>query len=140
MELTARQFAEMVNHLKGPSRFGGTAEQRRAPRVERQARITIVPIADRQPRTPVTVDVKNVSSRGLGFVHKGRLKTGSQFLVNLGPQGGEPVEMLCTVVHCDAAGKGFYAVGAEFTCLASPATAGAVDPAASDRIRNSMLE
>src|SRR4051812_20475284 len=98
MELTPRQFAEMVNHLKGPSRFGGTADQRRAPRVERQARITIVPIVEDQPRTPVGVDVKNVSSRGLGFVHNRKLKAGSQFLVNLGPEGGEPVEMLCTVV------------------------------------------
>jgi hypothetical protein len=140
MELTARQFAEMVNHLKGPSRFGGSSDQRRAPRVERQAQIAIVPIVEGQPRTPVSVDVKNVSSRGLGFVYDRKLKAGSQFLVNLGPQGGEAVEMLCTVVHCDAAGKGVYAVGAEFTCLAPTAAAGAADPAASERIRNSMLE
>lgn len=139
MELTARQFAEMVNHLKGPSRFGGTADQRRAPRVERQSRIAIVPIADGAPRTPVSVDVKNVSSRGLGFVHNRRLKAGSQFLINLGPRGGEAVEMLCTVVHCDAAGKGVYAIGAEFTCLAPTAGTGASDPTASERIRNSML-
>jgi hypothetical protein len=137
MELTARQFAEMVNHLKGPSRFGGTSDQRRAPRVERHARIAIVPVADGQPRTPVSVDVKNVSSRGMGFVHNRKLKAGSQFLVKLPRQGGEPVEMLCTVVHCDPAGKGAYAVGAEFTCL-SP-SAGAADQATSDRIRDSML-
>ena len=138
MELTARQFADMVNHLKGPSRFGG--DQRRAPRMERQARIAIVPVADGQPRTPVSVDVKNVSSRGLGFVHNRKLKPGSQFLVNLSPQGSEPVEMLCTVVHCDAAGAGVYAVGAEFTCLAPKTTTTAADdPAASERIRNSML-
>ena len=137
MELTARQFADMVNHLKGPSRFGG--EQRRAPRVERQSRIAIVPVADGQPRTPVDVDVKNMSSRGLGFVHTRKLKPGSQFLVNLSPQGSAPVEMLCTVVHCDPAGKGVYAIGAEFTCLAPTAGATANDPATSERIKNSML-
>jgi hypothetical protein len=138
MELTARQFADMVNHLKGPSRFGG--EQRRAPRVERQARIAIVPVVEGQPRTPVDVDVKNISSRGLGFVHTRKLKPGSQFLVNLSPQGAEPVEMLCTVVHCDPAGKGVYAIGAEFTCLAPTARAAANDPGASERIRDTMLE
>jgi hypothetical protein len=140
MELTARQFAEMVNHLKGPSRFGGTSDQRRAPRTERQARIAIVPIADGQPRTPVNVDVKNVSSRGLGFVHDRKLKAGSQFLVNLAPQGSDAVEMLCTVVHCDAARKGVYAVGAEFTCLAPTAAAGAGDAASSEPIQETMLE
>ena len=140
MELTARQFADMVNQLKGPSRFGG--DQRRAPRVERQARIEIVPVVEGRPRVPVGVDVKNISSRGLGFVHHRKLKPGSQFLVNLSPQGSEPVEMLCTVVHCDPAGGGVFAVGAEFTCLAPTASAGAAvnDPTASDRIRDSMLE
>jgi len=138
MELTARQFADMVNQLKGPSRFGG--DQRRAPRVERQARIEIVPVVEGRPRVPVGVDVKNISSRGLGFVHHRKLKPGSQFLVNLSPQGSEPVEMLCTVVHCDPAGGGVFAVGAEFTCLAPIASAAVNDPTASDRIRDSMLE
>jgi hypothetical protein len=137
MELTAQQFAEMVNHLKGPSRFGGPQDQRRAPRVERQARLTITPVDGVQPPTPVDVEIKNISSRGLGFVHTRKLKLHSQFLVKLPRQGGDPVEILCTVVHCNPAGQKCYAVGAEFTCL-SP-TPGQTDPATSDRIRSSIL-
>ena len=125
MELTPRQFAEMVAHLKGPSRYGGSQEQRRAPRVDRQARLTITPVAGARPRTPIAVEVKNLSARGLGFVHGRQLPPGSQFLVHLPQQGGEPAEVLCTVAHCTAAGDGVFSVGAEFTRLATAAPAAA---------------
>jgi hypothetical protein len=120
MELSARQFAEIVNHLKGPQRFGGRGpDQRRAPRVERQTRITIFPIDPAESRQGVPVQVKNLSSRGLGFVRDQRMHSGDQFIVRLPREdtAASPVEMLCTVVHCENISKGIFSIGAEFTCV-----------------------
>jgi hypothetical protein len=138
MLLSARQFAEIVEHLGGPPLSQGRAEQRRAVRVDRRAQITIIPVNENGPQTPVTVEMKNISSRGVGLVvRERRMKTGSQFLVRLAREGGQPVEFLCTVVHCRAADDGTFSVGAEFTCLAP--TAGPANPTEAARIRASML-
>jgi len=114
MELTPRQFAELVHQLKGSSRFGGHGDQRRAARVEQQSRVTIAPLVDGRPRPDEPVLVKNVSSRGLGFVWSRKVKAGSQFLVRLPRQGGDTEDLLCTVVRCETVKKGTYLLGAEF--------------------------
>jgi hypothetical protein len=134
MELTPRQFAELVQQLKGSSRFGGPGDQRRAPRVEQQSRVTIAPIADGRPQADELVLVKNVSSRGLGFVRARKLKTGSQFIVRLpGQSGGAGGELLCTVARCETVQKGLYSIGAEFVSVA------AIGAASADRIADSKV-
>ena len=115
MELSARQFAQLVNHLKGPTRFGGPADQRRAARVEQQSRLTIVPLVDGHARPEEVVRVKNLSAGGLGFVRDRAMRRGSKFLVTLSRSGQAPVELPCTVARCEKVEKGFYFVGAEFT-------------------------
>jgi PilZ domain len=120
MELSARQFAEIVNHLKGPQRFGGRApDQRRAPRVARQTRITIFPVGPAESRNGVGVQVKNLSSRGLGFVRDQKMRPGDQFVVRLPREdaAASSVEMLCTVIHCESVAKNTFSIGAEFTCV-----------------------
>jgi hypothetical protein len=114
MELTPRQFAELVHQLKGSSRFGGPGEQRRAARVEQQSRIAIAPLVDGRPQGDELVLVKNVSARGLGFVRGQKMKAGSEFLLRLPRQGGQAEDLRCAVVRCETVQKGVYLVGAEF--------------------------
>jgi hypothetical protein len=123
MELTPRQFAELVQQLKGSSRFGGPGDQRRADRVEQQSRITIAPLIDGQPQPDELVLVKNVSSRGLGFVRARKIKPGAQFLVRLPRKGGGTEDLLCTVVRCETVTKGTYLLGAEFAVADAAAPA-----------------
>ena len=140
MELSAEQFAEIVNHLNGTPPAEGTVEQRRAARVERETPITIAPVVDGSARTGAVVMVKNLSSRGLAFVRDAQMKSGSQFVVRLARESGPPVELLCTVVHVKEVGTGLWSHGAEFTCLAGAAVgpvAGEADERA--RIQRSML-
>ena len=122
MELSPHQFAELVHHLKGSARFGGPADPRRAARVERQSRIEIVPIEDGRARPAVPVLVKNVSSRGLGFVRDRRMEPRSEFILSLARAGEAAMEFTCTVVRCEAVGEGAYSIGAEFAdAAATPA-------------------
>jgi hypothetical protein len=129
MELTPRQFAELVHQLKGSSRFGGPGDQRRAARVEQQSRVTITPVVDGRPQPDEPVLVKNVSARGLGFVRGQKMKPGSEFLLRLPRQGGQPEELRCTVVRCETVQKGVHSIGAEF--ITSAATS--ADPATPPR-------
>ena len=142
MELSAEQFAEIVEHLNGTPPSAGTIEQRRAARVDRETTLTIVPVAGGSAGVEAVVMVKNLSSRGLGFLRDQRMKSGSQFVVRLARESGPPVELLCTVVHVKQAGAGMWSHGAEFTCLAGAAevapVAGEADETA--RIRRSMLD
>jgi len=81
--------------------------------------------------------VKNISSRGLAFVRDEPMKDSAQFLVYFSRQMKDPVQILCTVVHCESISDDMYAVGAEFTCL--PTGSQLADPAEQARIRQSIL-
>jgi len=117
MELTPGQFAQLVHQLKGSSRFGGPGDQRRAARVEQQSRVTIAPLAGGRPQPEESVLVKNVSSRGLGFVRDQKMKPGTRFLVRLPRQDGGVEDLPCAVVRCETVKKGTYLLGAEFVAV-----------------------
>jgi hypothetical protein len=134
MEITPRQFAQLVHQLKGSSRFGGAGDQRRAARVEQQSRITIVPLADGRPQADELVLVKNVSARGLGFVRAQKMKAGSEFLLRLPRQGGQAEELRCTVVRCEAVQKGVYLIGAEFVSAAAAASTGVAERVSDSKV------
>src|SRR5215212_9567007 len=126
MELTAEQFAEIVGHLSGLAGPDSTRDKRRATRIERRTRVTISPVAGgagtatASVETPMVVMVKNISYRGMALVADREMKPGSQFMLRLAREDankGAPVDLLCTVVHCDEVSDGVFSTGAEFTCI-----------------------
>jgi hypothetical protein len=137
MELSAEEFARIVNLLGGMPPSDGAVGHRRATRVGRQVQLPIVPIVDGRARTAVTGRVKNLSSRGIGFIRDRRMKAGSQFLIRLPREELGPVELLCTVVHGAQQSVEIWSIGAEFTCVAPMSRAD--DAPEADRIRQSML-
>lgn len=146
MNLSTRQFAMLVKRLEaGPSdpAFLGD-NKRRAGRVELKSRATIVPYADGVAGEGVGVEVRNVSPRGIRFLHSKSLARGSQFVLELPQDTGDPVNILCTVVHCQPTEEGPFAVGAEFTCALAdgkPQAASASETGGErDRIRQSILD
>jgi hypothetical protein len=138
MELSAEQFAQIVRQLEEEPLYEWDDNHRRAPRINRDAKITIVPIINGARGPGSQVMVKNISSRGMAYVHCRAMPATTQFLMKLTRSGKDPLEVLCTVVHCHPAGENRFWIGAEFTCLAP--VAGKVDPKESERIRHSMLD
>lgn len=138
MQLTARQFANILTSVQNPRELG----KRRAPRVEhRSFDVKIVDAKDPLQR-PVMVQLRNFSSRGVGIVHAKPMERGDQFVVNLQRDDGLPVAILCTVAHCYGAEKASYNIGAEFTCVLQqnePHDAGPLGGDERERIQQSIL-
>jgi hypothetical protein len=139
MKFSAEQFAQIVQALEATPRPDNQHEQRRAPRIARDLKLTITPIVDGLPQTSYTAQVENLSSRGLGILDASKLRSGSQFTISLPHENGGVVPILCTVVHCRAAGKSLYRIGAEFTCIVSDRIAPPPNDD-QDRIRDSILK
>jgi len=138
MELSAEEFSRIVHSLGMSAAADGPEGHRRAARVSRQAQLSIVPIKNGRPGTGMTVRVKDLSSRGIGFVHDKRMKQASQFLLRMTREELPPIEILCTVVHCAQLSNEIWSIGAEFTCVA-PVAATPDDATEMERIRHSML-
>ena len=147
MQLSARQFARISERLSdaldGDAAPGGGSEKRRAARLATANRASIVPYVQGSAATATGIEVRDFSPRGIRFLHSVRLARGSQFVLQLPQQTGEPVRILCTVAHCRATSEGPIAVGAEFTCVLragrspAPPAAGAAER---ERIRRSILD
>jgi hypothetical protein len=139
MDLTAEQFAEVLNSL-GEGRYNA-ADKRRAQRVTHRCRASITLGTEIGAGPRVSVTVKDFSPRGICLVRAEKMEDGSNFIIALGRRGSPPVCILCTVVHCKAVSKEMHTIGAEFTCLidAKPPAA-AMGQDEQDRIRSSMLD
>jgi hypothetical protein len=146
MHLSTKQFSEILsglgNDVRDPS-FAGS-DKRRAHRVPVNNRVTIIPDITGENPQAVGVELRDISPRGIGFLHSRALPSGGQFVLELPQTAGEPVRMLCSVVHSKPTNEGPFAVGAEFTCVLQHAKS--QKPAASasskerDRIRQSILD
>ena len=118
MQLSAKQFAQIIQRLEsqGDAQCAGS-DKRRSARIALKQRATIMPCVDGTPGQGVGVEVCDFSPRGLRFLHSDPLKRGEQFILSLPQQAGDPVNILCMVVHCKATSEGPYSMGAEFTCV-----------------------
>ncbi len=143
MDLTAEQFAEVLNSL-GDGHNVGPRDKRRAARVTHRCRAAITLGSKIGAGARVSVTVKDFSPRGICLVRAEEMPTGSNFIISLGRRGGSPVHILCTVVHCRSVSKDMHTIGAEFTCIvdANPTRPQHTDagPSEEDRIRSSMLD
>jgi hypothetical protein len=93
----------------------------------------------------VGVELRDFSPRGIRFLHSRALPAGGQFVLELPQTTGEPVRMLCSVVHAKPTPEGPVSIGAEFTCVIRPnkrskTAAAAVSATERDRIRQSILD
>jgi hypothetical protein len=146
MHLSAKQFAEILTGLGGDGRdpsFDGR-DKRRAPRVQLNNRVTIIPDITGGEAQPVGVEMRDFSSRGLRFLHSQPLPRGGQFVLELPQAGGEPVRILCSVVHSRQTPEGPFSIGAEFTCSLRadkrPQAAASTSASERERIRQSILD
>lgn len=96
-------------------------ERRQNPRIPFAGEATIIR-CDRADRTPVLVQIRDVSSSGIAITHTARLLNGERFIAVLPPAiGGGPRGVLCTVVHSWIGTAGEFLIGARFSGLVKPA-------------------
>ena len=95
-------------------------EKRRAPRIRKDNAIVILPHTDGVVQAPVTVRLKDVSSKGIGFYHREPIDKGRQFVVQLPQKQGRPVSLLYSVVRFQAEGPGNFVIGAELVRIVNP--------------------
>jgi HD-like signal output (HDOD) protein len=89
------------------------AECRRDVRVAQIGRATIVPFAT---RCPISVKLRDLSTRGVGLLHTQALRRGDRFLL-LMPESAVSAKkaVVASVVYCRPTPAGEYEIGAEFT-------------------------
>ena len=98
-----------------------SSEKRRAPRIRKDNAIVILPhTLGGGVEKPVTVRLKDVSSKGIGFYHHEPIDKGRQFIVQLPQKQGRPVSLLYHVVRFQAEGPGKFVVGAELVRILNP--------------------
>src|SRR5262245_34852714 len=133
--LSAEQLSEITGAFKESK--GGAQQNRRAPRVQHNAKTTIYRLARQPSEMALPVQMRDVSARGCSFTVKEKLPRDTNFIIRFSRNAAPPVSVLCTVMHCRAQGDQFR-IGAEFTCLVDVQRAAKLDeqsPAEMDRIR-----
>ena len=113
MQLLAQDYAEIVAALQAATDTKGS-ERRTAVRMEVQAKISVCPVAGATLGKPFTCMSRDVSFKGMGLLQARPSPRGSQFVVWLPRQDGEPLALVCTVMYCRELADGLFNVGAAF--------------------------
>ena len=146
MHLSAKQFVEILSGLGNDARDPSFAEhdKRRAPRARLNIRVSIIPDFTGEGVGPLEVEMRDFSSRGIRLLHSRSLPRGGQFVLELPQTGGDPVRILCSIVHCRQTPEGLFSIGAEFTCALRagkrPESAAPTSAGERERIRQSILD
>lgn len=141
MELTAEAVMDLLRSLRSDDsggNGGGSSPSgrrpRQLPRVGVRMKLVILPIAGEAddnatpppppppptPPAPVAVRVRNLSPRGLGFIHNQPLPVGQEFLILLPRHAGGIAHLLGRVQRCrELEGGGAYDIGAAI-CMDVP--------------------
>lgn len=113
MELSAETFLEVVRSL----RSDGTPKKmrrRKLPRVGVRLRLVILPCGPNStgaaPRA-VLVRLRDLSRRGVGFVHTERLEIGQAFFVNLPREAGGNLFLLGRIERCRQIDRDQFDIG-----------------------------
>lgn len=98
-----------------------SANKRRAERIRRDGKMTVIPCYHGMLGKPVQVRLKDLSAMGIGLIHNARLEPGTQFVIQLAQSGGETKTLLYKVVRCDSsASTGVSSIGAELAAVLKP--------------------
>jgi len=139
--LSPEQFAELIALIETSHDDGPKPEVRRAQRISHPCRISIT-LGDSENAGPFhLVQIKDISARGVSFLHNEELPHGTAFVVKLEGPAGKNVSILSNVVHCRQLDKHTFQIGAEFTCAVGKVQDVSHEYAPEDlmRIRSSIL-
>ena len=113
MDLSAEQFIEAVTGSVGDPQEH-SRDQRKQPRVGLRSRATIIPLSESSSPTPVSIQIRDLSSSGIGFLHDRKMSLDEQFALVLPRNGDTPSVILCSVAFWQPLARDLFAVGARF--------------------------
>jgi hypothetical protein len=118
MNLTAEQFAELVEGLDRASTTAVTGtDRRRATRVERRSAMVITLVDHAQPAArlaqSLSVTLRDFTPQGVGILLDRALQKQSQFVAKITRPGAAPAAVLYTVAYCTQLNAHLFKVGAE---------------------------
>jgi len=111
--LTATRLTDKTEEHKATAPH----DRRRAPRIRRDADVTILMCADGAVGESVVVRLQDVSARGLGFARERPMPPGTPFIFRVPRGDAPPITLLYTVVRCLPQGGGKFQIGAELQCV-----------------------
>ena len=115
MSLSAEQFIEAITSLTSdPIQDGADHEQRRQPRVGLRSRATIILLGEQAGSAAVSVQVRDLSPAGIGFLHEQKMNLDQQFALVLPRANDTPSVILCSVAFWQPLAGDCYAIGARF--------------------------
>jgi hypothetical protein len=99
--------------IKAVAALQGEAAGRLSPRLNVQAKVTMLPFASGRTGEAREVGIYDISSAGVAVVDSRPMAPGTQFKLLIPRQFRRPVEVLCTVRHCRQS-EGAFILGAEY--------------------------
>ena len=113
MDLSAEQFSDVI-HAHAADLARSASDKRRRPRTGLQMQATLLPLCETPDHGPLTVQVRDLSSSGIGFLHSQKLSLDEQFALVLPREGDAPSLVLCEVAFWQPLARDLYAIGARF--------------------------
>lgn len=142
MKFTDSRFVEITKLMRALKVSPDGSDKRRAARVPIRIPIQIKVMAGRALGPWETVELRDVSPRGIRFVLKEPLEVGCSFIVtfpaNNAAKASAPV--ICRVVHCSWERDKTYLIGAEFNGPMRSKQPGVESASEEERIRRRILD
>ena len=143
MDLTEKQFAELVEGIGPAPAGGGGKDKRHGVREGQQQATVVITLVDVGVPVKVgeslSVTVRDFSSRGIGILLDRKLAKGTRFVAKMTRKSEPPLAVLYTAAHCRQLNAHLYLVGAEFTSLLTGGLKDAARDPERERISASIL-
>jgi hypothetical protein len=141
MKLGLREFADVVECLKGPLGNLAAAEKRRATRIPIRARLQVHLIDGANIDRSFSVLAQDISLTGTGVLQTVALQAGREVVIAL-PRTSGVLYVQAIITHCRGLAEGILACGMEFSKLADEATVTKLQADSTserDRLQRSIL-
>jgi PilZ domain len=107
-------FSDLVQLIRAHCEDGSASSSRRAPRLEYSCRLSIQLGESETAGPEEEVALKDISARGLCFLHASQMSPGTKIVAHIREDGGAAAAVLCTVANCRPLADGNYAIGVNF--------------------------
>lgn len=141
MKLALRDFADVIQALKGPAENLSASEKRRAARMTVNAKVNVHLLDNNKLAKSFSALTRDISLTGVGLLQAVALSSTQNVVLAL-PRKNGPLFVICTVMHCRPLADGVLAVGLDFAEMASKETSDLLTDGGTRehaRIRESVL-
>lgn len=114
LRLSPTEQEEILQMLAERETSGDRSDRRREPRLSYQCRIEVAIQASHGPVAQYLVQTRNITSRGVGFLHGTFMYTGTVCSVSLPTLAGHVVAIRGQVVRCSLIRRNIHDIGIRF--------------------------